>query len=290
MDIRGTTMKRQSGFDVRKLAVTVAVSVSLAVIIACWMTGWISGRGMLQRRRAGMAAESAAPVSGAWDTAEASDYENPAPAAKEGHPAMAAPSGDEAGDIYREAPEQMVLVNRENPLNPAYDAMLRQICGGRLEASSRLYTDLQAMLTDAEAQGYRFWIASAYRSRKKQQELIDEEAAVLEAEGMGRDRALEEIYRETMPAGCSEHETGLALDILVSENAAMDRSQEEAEGNRWLRNNCQEYGFVLRYPEDKSAVTGVDYEPWHFRYVGKRAACFLQAHDLTLEEFYQLLE
>ena len=145
------------------------------------------------------------------------------------------------------------------------------------------------MLADADKEGHTFWIASAYRSRERQQELIDEEAAALAEEGMSQEGALDEIYRETMPAGCSEHETGLALDILVSGHMVMDRSQEETAGNRWLRENCQEYGFVLRYPEDKSEVTGVNYEPWHFRYVGKRAARFLKAHGLTLEEFHQIL-
>lgn len=275
-------MKKRSGFDARKLAVTVAVSVSLAVIIqAHWFSGGVGGRvHRLQYSSADTRSRAAFSETGGG-RAEADS--GTGAQSREG-------SGEEANEIYREAPEQMVLVNRENPLSPAYDAMLRQICGGRLEASSRLYGDLKAMLADAEDAGYTFWIASAYRSREKQQELIDEEAEALTAEGMSREDALEAVYRETMPAGCSEHETGLALDILVSGNTEMNQSQEKSEGNRWLRDNCQEYGFVLRYPEDKSAVTGVDYEPWHFRYVGKRAACFLKDHGLTLEEFYQLLE
>lgn len=285
MDTKGMAiMKKQSGFEVRKLAVTVAVSVSLAAIIqAHWFSGGTEGRPDRWRPdgadRGSMAVfsetggEKAAGGSGARAQGR-----------------KAAASGEEANEIYRENAEQLVLVNRENPLSPAYDAMLQQICGGRLEASSRLYGDLQAMFADAADVGHSFWIASAYRSREKQQELIDEEADALMAEGMSREEALEEIYRETMPAGCSEHETGLALDILVSGNMEMDQSQEESVGNRWLRENCQDYGFVLRYPEDKSSVTGVDYEPWHFRYVGKRAARFLKNHGLTLEEFYQLLE
>lgn len=276
-------MKKRSGFEVRKLAVTVAVSVSLAAIIqAHWFSGGTADR-IYRWRQAGADRESAAVFS---NTGEGKAADSGAQARGR----KAAASEEEANEIYRENSEQLVLVNRENPLSPAYDAMLQQICGGRLEASSRLYGDLQTMLADAGDVGHTFWIASAYRSREKQQALIDEEVEALTGEGMSREEALDEVYRETMPAGCSEHETGLALDILVSGNEEMDRSQEESLGNQWLRENCQDYGFVLRYPEDKSSVTGVDYEPWHFRYVGKRAARFLKNHGLTLEEFYQLLE
>ncbi len=304
MDIRGMTMKKRSGFDVRKLTITIGISVSLAVIIqAHWLSGDVDSPGMF-RQQAKSDAGAMAAFSEGESAAVRSETGAMAVIPESGTGAVSPEadgrqqvqgqgvgiSGDEAGEIYRENPEQMVLVNRENSLSPSYDAMLRKICGGRLEASSRLYEDLQIMFADAADAGHTYWIASAYRSRERQQELIEEEAAQLIREGMSREEALDEIYRETMPAGYSEHETGLALDILVSDNMEMDQSQEMSAGNQWLRENCHKYGFVLRYPEDKSEMTGVDYEPWHFRYVGKRAARFLQTHGLTLEEFYQILE
>ena len=92
-----------------------------------------------------------------------------------------------------------------------------------------------------------------------------------------------------MPAGCSEPQTGLALDILCSGNTSMDVSQMDEPGNQWLRKNCYKYGFILRYPENKSAVTGINFEPWHFRYVGKAAAKYIMKNHITLEEFYQKL-
>ena len=304
MDIRGMTMKKRSGFDVRKLTITIGISVSLAVIIqAHWLSGDVDSPGMF-RQQAKSDAGAMAAFSEGESAAVRSETGAMAVIPESGTGAVSPEadgrqqvqgqgvgiSGDEAGEIYRENPEQMVLVNRENSLSPSYDAMLRKICGGRLEASSRLYEDLQIMFADAADAGHTYWIASAYRSRERQQELIEEEAAQLIREGMSREEALDEIYRETMPAGYSEHETGLALDILVSDNMEMDQSQEMSAGNQWLRENCHKYGFVLRYPEDKSEMTGVDYEPWHFRSVGKRAARFLQTHGLTLEEFYQILE
>lgn len=189
--------------------------------------------------------------------------------------------------LYKNKKELLVLVNKDNPLKDDYDADLIYICNGRLQASSRLYDSLTKMLADAAEEGFQCWVASAYRSRQKQQDLIDEDVSKLMHSGMSYENALTEVYKETMPAGCSEHETGLALDILCSGNTRMDQSQENEPGNKWLKENCYKYGFILRYPSDKSGITGVNYEPWHFRYVGKKAATFIMKNNLTLEEFLQ---
>jgi D-alanyl-D-alanine carboxypeptidase len=191
--------------------------------------------------------------------------------------------------IYENNPEILVLVNKENELDVDYDASLRSICKGRLQASDRLYDDLCAMLKAAQDAGYGYWIASAYRSRERQQELIDEDVAALMKKGYSYANALEETLMDTMPAGYSEHETGLALDILCSGNMNMDVSQADEKGNQWLVDHAAEYGFILRYPEDKVAVTEIEYEPWHFRYVGKEAAKYITENGLTLEEFWDIL-
>lgn len=193
--------------------------------------------------------------------------------------------------LYREYKELLVLINRENELEKgAYEDTLRFICKGRLQASDYLYEDLVDMLAAAGEEGYQYWIASAYRSRQRQQELIDEDVAAYQAKGLSYQEALEKTYEQTMPAGKSEHESGLALDILCSENVNMDISQADEPGNQWLAAHAHEYGFILRYPKDKEDITGIYYEPWHFRYVGKEAAKFLWENQLTLEEFYDLLE
>lgn len=195
----------------------------------------------------------------------------------------------EVQDIYKENKKLLILVNAEHGLEESYEAHLRTVCNGRLQASEWLYDALTEMLGAASEEGYQYWIASAWRSREKQQKLVDEDVRLAMRKGMSYDDALEETYRETMPAGHSEHETGLALDILCSGNMAMDASQEREPGNAWLRKNSWRYGFVLRYPEDKEKVTGISYEPWHFRYVGKKAASFMYKHDMTLEELWELL-
>ncbi len=192
--------------------------------------------------------------------------------------------------LYEEYEELLVLVNREHPLEEGdYEDNLRSICNGRLQASEYLYEDLVDLLAAAGEEGHQYWIASAYRSRRRQQELVDEDVKRYMAQGMDYREALAETYKQTMPAGCSEHETGLALDLLCSENVNMDITQAEEPGNRWLTEHAHEYGFILRYPKEKEGITDISYEPWHFRYVGKEAATFLYEQGWTLEELHEKL-
>lgn len=192
-----------------------------------------------------------------------------------------------AYQIYKKSPLNLVLVNKERALDKNYNASLRTICNGRLKASKRLYSSLVRMLHDAGEEGYHFWIASAWRSREKQQKLVDEDVRKEMQKGASYEEALEEVLQETMEPGHSEHETGLALDILCSGNVNMDSSQESEPGNIWLRKNCHRYGFILRYPKEKKDITGIRYEPWHFRYVGEKASKYMKKYNLTLEEFWE---
>lgn len=187
--------------------------------------------------------------------------------------------------LYENNQELCVLVNKEVELPSDFDPALRSICGGRLMASEWMYQDLTEMLHAAETEGYTYWVASAYRSRRRQEELVEEDVKKLMEQGKSREDALAETLKETMPPGHSEHETGLALDILSAGNTSMDVSQAQEAANQWLVAHCSEYGFILRYPKDKASVTGIAWEPWHFRYVGKEAARYMTEHGMTLEEF-----
>lgn len=197
---------------------------------------------------------------------------------------------EKAQKIYKKNKALLVLVNKENQVPKDYDAKLIEICNGRLRASQLLYDDLKKMLNDADREGYSFLISSAYRSAEKQQSLVDEDVEAFMQTGLNYNEALKETLKETMPAGYSEHQTGLALDILSSDNMEMNSSQEKSLGNQWLRSHCAEYGFILRYPKDKTEVTKISYEPWHFRYVGREAAKFMVKNDITLEEFMEMAE
>ena len=105
------------------------------------------------------------------------------------------------------------------------------------------------------------------------------------ARGYSYERAYEEVAKETMPPGCSEHSTGLAFDIVALDYQMLDAGQERTEENIWLREHCAEYGFILRYPKDKEDITQISYESWHFRYVGEKAAKEIMERGITLEEY-----
>lgn len=196
----------------------------------------------------------------------------------------------ECQDLYTRQGFLLLLVNKEHELPSSYQPRLHSICKGRLEAADILYEDLCAMLKAGGGAGYEYWIASAYRDRAYQQGLVDEDVQKYMAKGYSYEAALQKTYEYTMPAGQSEHETGLALDILCSTNTIMDESQKSEPGNQWLVQHCHEYGFILRYPEDKEEVTGIGFEPWHFRYVGREAAAYLTEKGWTLEEFYGVID
>lgn len=191
--------------------------------------------------------------------------------------------------IYQNNEKFLILVNKDHELDQDFDPGLRSICNRRLKASRYLYDDLTQMLEGGQQQGHQFWVASAYRSRQKQQALVNTDVKKWRKTGMNEEEALAKTLETVMPAGYSEHETGFALDILDSENPVLDNTQDRYAGNQWLREHCWEYGFVLRYPKDKEVVTGIAYEPWHFRYVGKDAAAFMKEQGLTLEEFWEII-
>ena len=101
--------------------------------------------------------------------------------------------------------------------------------------------------------------------------------------------AEEEAAKWVTIPGTSEHEIGLALDIVDKSYQLLDSKQEETKAQKWLLSHCSDYGFVLRYPKDKTEITQIDYEPWHYRYVGVQNAKFMEEKGYCLEEFIQYL-
>ena len=153
----------------------------------------------------------------------------------------------------------LILVNRDNPLPEDYAPQLTWLSNGLNRVRADIYEDLSAMLTAGTEEGLRFVVASAYRDREYQQGLLEEDMAILASAGYSRDEAYREATRTTMPPGCSEHETGLALDIVSLDNQRLEEAQEETPENIWLRENCWKYGFILRYPRGKEEITGIGY-------------------------------
>ncbi len=184
----------------------------------------------------------------------------------------------------------LLLINKTHPLPADYSVETTALHDYPQSVATVLYDDLCQMLAAGRQEGLSFMICSGYRSTAEQAQLFDEDLAALLAQGLSYEQAYEETARFTMPPGCSEHESGLAVDIVSLDYQMLDETQASTAESQWLRAHCWEYGFILRYPDDRSALTGISYESWHYRYVGRAAAAYLTAHNLTLEEFHALNE
>ena len=161
----------------------------------------------------------------------------------------------------------LLLVNFETPLSEDFNAPeLIQLRNGH-SIDSRAYPALQRMMDDCRAAGLSPLICSSYRTQETQAWLFQREVEHWLAKGYIREEAKAQAARWVARPGASEHQTGLAVDIVDISYQMLDQGQEDTAVQRWLMAHCAEYGFILRYPTDKSAFTGVGYEPWHYRYV-----------------------
>ena len=184
---------------------------------------------------------------------------------------------------------RLLLVNPWNKLPEGYDIELKKLSNG-LQVDARVCDDLTAMLFDCRKAGLRPLVCSAYRTQEKQTKLYNNKIARLRAAGYSREAAIREAGRWVAVPGTSEHQTGLAVDLVASSYQILDQKQEQTAEQKWLMEHCWEYGFILRYPPDKSAVTGIGYEPWHYRYVGKETAKAMRDSGLCLEEYLEALK
>ena len=154
------------------------------------------------------------------------------------------------------------------------------------QVDARIMADLEAMFADARAAGRNPMICSAFRAWDLQVSLYENKIErVMQEEGLSYEDAAVKAATVVAKPGTSEHQVGLALDIVSSEYQELDEAQMETEDQKWLMENSWKYGFILRYPMDKSEITGIIFEPWHYRYVGKKAAKEITEQNLTLEEY-----
>ena len=179
---------------------------------------------------------------------------------------------------------RLILVNKDYPLPQDYRAQMRQLPNG-LYFDARAFDDLTAMIHEGESQGLDFVICSAFRSVEKQQELFDAQLSVEMASGLSRDDAVKATATKVAPPGTSEHNLGLAADIVAYRYQKLDQGYCDTPEYVWLRDNAHRFGFIMRYPDGKSSVTGIIFEPWHFRYVGKEHAEAIHRSGLCLEEY-----
>lgn len=181
-------------------------------------------------------------------------------------------------------PWYLMLVNQSHPMEDGYVPELANIDDSH-QVDARVLEPLQNMLKAASDEGYSLYVCSAYRSVDRQKELFNESMIDYANQGMTYYEAAIETAKSIAWPGESEHATGLAMDIVSSDYAGLDEKQGETDDQKWLMEHCYEYGFILRYPKDKSEDTGIIYEPWHYRYVGVEAALAIRDQGVTLEEY-----
>ena len=193
---------------------------------------------------------------------------------------------EEEEELTEDLPDDwnLILVNRTHPLPDDFEVELKSIGGGH-KIDARAYDDYMDMVQAARKEGVYVYVTSSYRSMDKQISL--HEAKIEEGVMMGYsyEKSKERAAEVVAVPGTSEHQAGLALDFVSAEYRRLDEKQENTKGFQWLRDNCYDYGFILRYPNGKTEVTGIIYEPWHFRYVGKKAAMEIKISGQTLEEY-----
>ena len=148
---------------------------------------------------------------------------------------------------------------------------------------------LQQMLSACRADGYDAQIVSAYRSHDTQVYLFDRKVNYYLELGYTEADARKEAATVVAYPGTSEHELGLAVDLVDNSYWGLDEAQEHTDAQQWLMAHSWEYGFILRYPNDKSQYTGIIYEPWHYRYVGPDVAKVVYESGLCLEEYLNTL-
>ena len=191
-------------------------------------------------------------------------------------------------------PAQMpLLVNREHPVGADYEpddlvklknvmpSSLVTVKGSDIEGDRTAANAMIEMFEAAKADGVTGWqISAGYRSYEYQQELFDEQVAEYRAEGFTQEKAVSATRNTVADPGASEHHTGLAFDITVAGTIFKGTEQQI-----WLHKHCWDYGFIIRYQEDKEDITGFLAECWHIRYVGLPHSTEMRDRNLCLEEY-----
>ncbi len=191
------------------------------------------------------------------------------------------------------APWYLKLANDWNTLPEDYDQSFTAVEYGLGESGklfdSRAVEALREMLAagNAENPALKLRPVSCYRSVALQKKLYEQQVEKQLALGYSQVKAEELAATVVKRPGQSEHNTGLAVDLGGSGDYSLEQSFENTAAFRWLVENCADYGFILRFPEGKEAITGVIYEPWHYRYVGKEAAKEIMEKDICLEEYLE---
>ncbi len=187
--------------------------------------------------------------------------------------------------VFDSSDWRLLLVNKQHPIPDDYSFNLGAIKGS-MQCDERIIADLLLMLQAAKTDGINLAICSPYRNLDRQEMLFEKKLKLYMGQGYSYMEAYKTASRTVTIPGASEHQIGLAIDIFSDTYTSLDEGFGETEAGKWLAQHSCEYGFIIRYPEGKEYITSIEYEPWHFRYVGKEAATIMTQEDICLEEFW----
>lgn len=183
---------------------------------------------------------------------------------------------------------KLVLINKQHPIPDNYEFSLGNIktVKGTMKCDERIIDELLSMMQAAKKDGITLAVCSPYRDLNYQEVLFNRKIEAYMKKGMSyMDAYIISSKAVTVP-GASEHQIGLAIDIVSDDYTDLDEGFADTDAGRWLAEHSCEYGFILRYPAGKEYITSIEFEPWHFRYVGKDAAMVITKEGITLEEFW----
>ncbi len=180
---------------------------------------------------------------------------------------------------------KIILVNKQHPIPDDYEFPLGTISGS-MRCDERVIAPLLEMLKAARGDGVNLIICSPYRDIDRQTMLFTNKVDRYMTAGMSYMDAYNLASQAVTVPGSSEHQIGLAIDIITDGYSSLDEGFGNTAAGKWLAANSYKYGFVLRYPLGKEQITSIEFEPWHFRYVGVDAATVMTEEGICLEEFW----
>lgn len=179
---------------------------------------------------------------------------------------------------------ELILVNRDHQIDENYKAELEPVVGD-FKVDARIREPLLRMIAAAKEDGVTLVVCSAYRPYSRQVELFEQRKSANMARGMTEEEAIQVTAKLTAIPGTSEHQTGLAVDIVDKSYQVLDEGQENTPTFDWMSKNAEKFGFVRRFPRGKTPLTYIDYEAWHYRYVGVENAKIMNEKGYCLEEY-----
>lgn len=228
-----------------------------------------------------------------YSTSDILDYNQDRLSAGEAAGEQEKPETSEEDTVYEFSEDdwRLILINKQHSIPDGYEEEVPlgniSTMKGIMHCDERIIDDLLDMIQAAKDDGVTLAICSPYRDLQYQERLFNRKIKKYMKRGLSYMEAYQLASQAVTVPNASEHQIGLALDIVTDTYVALNEGFAKTAAGKWLAENSCKYGFILRYPKGKEDITGIEYEPWHFRYVGAEAATLITEQGITLEEFWE---